>query len=174
MYVWGAGKGTGKVIHLFQTALKNLANRPKYEFSFWSILNTVLCGVVASPTNGLGFQSHWLHSVCMCVFCFVFCVLFLFFCFVLFFLFCFLCVCFFFCFVFLLFFFNLMNIFSRCFSLFLCFIFYFILILFNLLAKAVDVLQYDPIILRKIKKTTYSYGQWRKILPFFLSFFHYV
>ena len=54
---WGL-EGTGKVNHLFQTALKNLAD--KYEvFSFWSVLNTVLCGVVASPTNGLGFESHW-------------------------------------------------------------------------------------------------------------------
>ena len=46
--------------------------------------------------------------------------------------------------------FNLMNIFSRCFSLFLCFIFYFILILFNLLAKA--VLQYDPNHITEIQK----------------------
>ena len=50
---WGC---TRKVIHLFQTALKNLAKR---YFSFWSVLNnTVLCGVEASPTNGLGFECH--------------------------------------------------------------------------------------------------------------------
>ena len=41
------------MIHLFQTALKNLANKD-FHFS----LNTVFCGVVASPTNGLGFHYH--------------------------------------------------------------------------------------------------------------------
>ena len=52
-------------------------------------------------------------------------------------------------------------------SLFLCFcfIFYFILIVFNLLAKA--VLQYDPN--RIIIKNNISYGQWHKILLFFSS-----
>ena len=49
--------------------------------------------------------------------------------------------------------------------------FYFILILFNLLAKAVLRISTIQIILRKIKTNNISYGQWRKILPFFLSFF---
>ena len=82
---------------------------------------------MASPTNGFGFESHWLPSVCACVR---------------------VCVC-----VLLLLLLLLcysMNNFNRCFSKFLCFIFYFILILFNLLAKA--VLQYDPNHITEIQK----------------------
>ena len=77
--VWGggggrgkSGKGTREVIHLFQTVCEGVGNREgdslisiciekssQYVFSFCSVLYTVLCGVVASPTNGLGFESHW-------------------------------------------------------------------------------------------------------------------
>ena len=56
MCVVGEGTGTGKVIHLFQTALKNVAN--KY-FHFGQFPNIVLCGVGASPINGIWFESQW-------------------------------------------------------------------------------------------------------------------
>ena len=52
----GGGGGEGVVmIHLFQTALKNLANK-YFHFAQFLILSSV--GVVASPTNELGFESH--------------------------------------------------------------------------------------------------------------------
>ena len=51
---------------------------------------------------------------------------------------------------------NLINMFSCCFSLFLCFIFYFILILFNQLANLVH--KYSPIILRKIKNNIFLWA----------------
>ena len=49
-------EGDGEGDHLFQTALKNVAN--KY-FHYGQFLNIVLCGVGASPINGLWFESQW-------------------------------------------------------------------------------------------------------------------
>ena len=51
----GRGRGEWEGDSLISNCIKNLAN--KY-FHFGQFLNTVLCGVVGSPTGGLGFESH--------------------------------------------------------------------------------------------------------------------
>ena len=51
--MWGVGGGE------WGFAYSNcIENSSQYVFLFWSVLDTVLCGVVTSPTNGLGFESH--------------------------------------------------------------------------------------------------------------------
>ena len=74
MCVWGGGGGGGAGVGVGEGRGDSLISNcvggdplisncieksSQYVFSFRSVLNTVLCGVVASPTNGLGFKSHW-------------------------------------------------------------------------------------------------------------------
>ena len=50
------GKETGKVIHLFQNALKNLANKYFLFGQFLMLYCPLWCSGI--PTNGLRFESH--------------------------------------------------------------------------------------------------------------------
>ena len=62
----GAVKGTGKVIHLFQTALKNLANK-YFNFGQFLILSSVVQWPILRTVSGLSLIGYLLLYVCMCV-----------------------------------------------------------------------------------------------------------
>ena len=56
--VWEGGGGGGGTWEGDSLISNSTEKSSQYVFLFWSVPNTVLCGIVASPTNGLGFESH--------------------------------------------------------------------------------------------------------------------